>query len=242
MFLTHRSGRALSGCSGVSPSAWGESEGVLEKVWVSGSCHPAFQGSGPNLPYSDSGTPSPPTVRSYGPIATRGSVGLAVPTPAHFSISDYGGDSGERVKSGDRGEWRVREGSGKRAPSRGTQMMEGGERAEVCFSVLLGPGPGDGIRRWNRAAGQRRQVPGCPGQAPPAPAALEQRSAVHLPEPTPSARRSSRHIYPAKNSLRNALPISTGRVRIAPIERPLMERLGHARRGRSVSASAIGES
>lgn len=82
----------------------------------------------------------------------------------------------------------------------------------------------------------------CPGQVPPAPAADLRRSAVHLPAPTPSARRSPRHIYPAKNSLRDVFPISTGRVRIGPIERPVMERLGHARRGRSVSAPAIGAS
>lgn len=59
-----------------------------------------------------------------------------------------------------------------------------------------GPGPGPGRE------GQGHRVPSA------RPAAC---SAAHLPAPTPPARDGPRLIYPAKNSLRNRLPIRTGR-------------------------------
>lgn len=112
MYLTHGSGRAISGCSGVFPSTCVGSGSTLENVWVSGSLHPPSQGFGRKLTYSDSRAPSGTAVGTYGPFATQGSAGLFEPTPGHLSISEYGEDSGQREKSGDQREWILKEGSG----------------------------------------------------------------------------------------------------------------------------------
>lgn len=116
------------------------------------------------LPHSDSGVPSPPAVRSYCPIATGKPAGTFAPTPGHLCISEYGGDSEQREKSRDQGEWRVREGSGNTGTQREEMRGIGNMSAPLVF--LGGAGPGDRIRRCNRAAGRRGQVPGCPARLP----------------------------------------------------------------------------
>lgn len=112
-------------------------------MWVSGSLHPPSQGFRQKLTYSDSRAPSATAVGTFG---TQGSAGLFVPTPGHLSISEYGEDSGQREKSGDQGEWRLRERSGNTdTREQGTEKVEGGDRADFSILVLLGPGPGDGM-------------------------------------------------------------------------------------------------
>lgn len=83
---------------------------------------------------------------------------MFAPTPGHLCISEYGGDSGQRNQG-----TKENGGSGKDPGTLERSGRNEGDRAYVCSLALLGTGPGDRIRRCNWVAGQRGQVPGCPG-------------------------------------------------------------------------------
>lgn len=107
-----------------------------------------------------------PSATAVGTFATQGSAGLFMPTPGHLSISEYGADSGQREKSGNEGEWRLRKRSGD-TDTREQGTEKSGRRGPGGYqlSCFAGSRSGwwDGNRRWNRAAGRRGQVLDCPG-------------------------------------------------------------------------------
>jgi len=99
----------------------------------------------------------------------------------------------------------------------GTRTGTGtGRRGNQGRDRAIGPTDGDqscGDEDGKTGAGTETGAgrAGTPGPLGPAGRGARSLSAAHLPAPTPPARDGPRLIYPAKNSLRNRLPIRTGR-------------------------------